>query len=60
MCNVPYGVLLSGGIDSSVISAIAKFYSEKRAEDDGKLKAWFPRLHSFAIGLEGAPDLKKA
>lgn len=60
MCDVPYGVLLSGGLDSSVISAIAKFYSEKRVEDDGKSQAWFPRLHSFAIGLEGAPDLKKA
>ena len=52
MCDVPYGVLLSGGLDSSVISA--------RVEDDGKTEAWFPRLHSFAIGLEGAPDLKKA
>ena len=60
MCDVPYGVLLSGGLDSSVISAIAKFYSEKRVEDDGKSQAWFPRLHSFAIGLEGSPDLKKA
>lgn len=59
MCDVPYGVLLSGGLDSSVISAIAKFYSEKRVEDDGKSQAWFPRLHSFAIGLEGAPDLRK-
>jgi len=60
MWDVPYGVLLSGGLDSSVILAIAKLYSEKRAEDDGKSKAWFPRLHSFAIGLEGAHDLKKA
>src|SRR5574344_487112 len=60
MCDVPYGVLLSGGLDSSVISAIAKFYSEKRVEDDGKSDAWFPRLHPFAIGLDGAPDLQKA
>ena len=60
MCDVPYGVLLSGGLDSSVISAIAKFYAQGRVEDDGKTQAWFPRLHSFAIGLKDAPDLKKA
>lgn len=60
MCDVPYGVLLSGGLDSSVISAIAKLYSERRVEDGGKTEAWYPRLHSFAIGLKDAPDLKKA
>jgi asparagine synthase (glutamine-hydrolysing) len=60
MCDVPYGVLLSGGLDSSVISAIAASLAARRVEDDGKSEAWFPRLHSFAIGLEGAPDLKKA
>ena len=60
MSDVPYGVLLSGGLDSSVISAIAEQYSEHRVEADGKTKAWWPRLHSFAVGLKGAPDLAKA
>lgn len=60
MCDVPYGVLLSGGLDSSVVSAIAKLYSEHRVEDNGASQAWYPRLHSFAIGLKDAPDLKKA
>ncbi|MBE8167161.1 MAG: asparagine synthase B [Shewanella sp.] len=57
MSDVPYGVLLSGGLDSSVISAIAKKYSQKRIEDDGQTNAWWPQLHSFAVGLEGSPDL---
>ena len=60
MSDVPYGVLLSGGLDSSVISAIAEKYSERRIEEDGKTRAWWPRLHSFAVGLKGAPDLAKA
>ena len=60
MSDVPYGVLLSGGLDSSVISAIAEKYSEMRIEDDSKTKAYWPRLHSFAVGLKGAPDLAKA
>ncbi|WP_072532235.1 asparagine synthase B [Bacteroides ilei] len=60
MSDVPYGVLLSGGLDSSVISAIAKKYAARRIESDGKKDAWWPQLHSFAIGLKGAPDLVKA
>ena len=60
MSDVPYGVLLSGGLDSSVISAIAEKYSEMRIEDDLRSKAYWPRLHSFAVGLKGAPDLAKA
>ena len=60
MSDVPYGVLLSGGLDSSVISAIAEKYSEMRIEDNSKTKAYWPRLHSFAVGLKGAPDLAKA
>lgn len=60
MSDVPYGVLLSGGLDSSVISAIAKKYAAKRIETDGASDAWWPQLHSFAIGLKDAPDLSKA
>lgn len=60
MSDVPYGVLLSGGLDSSVISAIARKYSENRIEDGSATKAYWPRLHSFAVGLKGAPDLAKA
>lgn len=60
MSDVPYGVLLSGGLDSSVISAVARKFSEKRIEDNGQTAAYWPRLHSFAVGLKGAPDLGKA
>ncbi len=60
MSDVPYGVLLSGGLDSSVISAITQKFSQKRIEDDSHSKAWWPQLHSFAVGLKGAPDLVAA
>lgn len=60
MSDVPYGVLLSGGLDSSVISAIAKKFAARRIKTDGKKDAWWPQLHSFAVGLKGAPDLIKA
>lgn len=60
MSDVPYGVLLSGGLDSSVISAVAEKFSATRVENGGETKAYWPRLHSFAVGLKGAPDLAKA
>ena len=60
MSDVPYGVLLSGGLDSSVISAIANKFSRRRIETQSQQEAWWPRLHSFAVGLKGAPDLAAA
>ncbi|HYD02947.1 MAG TPA: asparagine synthase B [Alphaproteobacteria bacterium] len=60
MCDVPYGVLISGGLDSSLIAAIAAKYSHRRIESDGKEEAWWPRLHSFSVGLKDSPDMKFA
>lgn len=60
MCDVPYGVLLSGGLDSSLVAALAQRHAKKRVEDNEQSPAWWPQLHSFAIGLEGSPDLEAA
>ena len=60
MSDVPYGVLLSGGLDSSITSALAKKFSSKRVESNDTQSAWWPQLHSFSVGLVGSPDLEAA
>jgi asparagine synthase (glutamine-hydrolysing) len=60
MSDVPYGVLISGGLDSSIIAAVTQRYARHRVEEDDKVEAWWPRLHSFCIGLDGSPDIAKA
>src|SRR3546814_216691 len=60
MSDVPYGVLLSGGLDSSIIAAVTKKFAAKRIESDDQETAWYPQLHSFAVGLKGSPDLVAA
>ncbi|QDP01173.1 asparagine synthase B [Thalassotalea sp. PS06] len=60
MTDVPYGVLLSGGLDSSLVSAITQKFASRRIEENGLSDAWWPKVHSFAVGLEGSPDLEAA
>jgi len=60
MCDVPYGVLISGGVDSSLVSALAAKMSPRRVESEGREPAWWPQLHSFSVGLKDSPDLKMA
>ncbi len=60
MCDVPYGLLISGGVDSSLIAAIAAKYAERRVETNGTERAWWPRIHSFSVGLAEAPDTRYA
>jgi len=60
MSDVPYGVLISGGLDSSIIAAITQRYANNRIEEEDRIQAWWPRLHSFAVGLEGSPDIAMA
>jgi asparagine synthase (glutamine-hydrolysing) len=60
MCDVPYGVLISGGVDSSLVAAIASQFKERRVEDADQSPSWWPRLHSFSVGLKSSPDLKMA
>jgi len=60
MCDIPYGLLISGGVDSSIVAAVAAKYAERRVETDGAEQAWWPRIHSFSVGLPDAPDTKYA
>jgi asparagine synthase (glutamine-hydrolysing) len=60
MCDVPYGVLVSGGLDSSIVAAITQRFAPRRIEENDRAEAWWPRLHSFSIGLDGSPDLAAA
>ncbi|XP_073057219.1 asparagine synthetase [glutamine-hydrolyzing]-like isoform X2 [Primulina eburnea] len=56
MTDVPFGVLLSGGLDSSLVAAV----TARHLEGTKAAKHWGVQLHSFCVGLEGSPDLKAA
>jgi asparagine synthase (glutamine-hydrolysing) len=56
MTDVPFGVLLSGGLDSSLVAAVAS----RHLANSKAANVWGAQLHTFSVGLKGSPDLKAA